>query len=188
MSAHPNLPPATELPSLSNPDRAKILDLLFEPSPALHSIFLPLTASQSFSTYDHLIAAIGENLLSLADSSKTEHLKELDNVLSSHPRLGEKKVDSAMSRMEQAAMLKASGGAGEDEAKVREAETLSALNKEYEVAFPGLRYVVFVNGRPRTVIFEDMKRRIARGDIGEERREAIKAMCDIASDRAAKLQ
>jgi len=32
---------------------------------------------------------------------------------------------------------------------------------------------VFVNGRPRPVIFEDMKQRIARGDIGAERKEAI---------------
>lgn len=95
-------------------------------------------------------------------------------MLSSHPRLGEKKVDSAMSRMEQAAMLKASGGNVEDEAKIKEAETLKELNRKYEEAFPGLRYVVFVNGRPRTVIFENMKSRIARGDIVEERREAIK--------------
>jgi 2-oxo-4-hydroxy-4-carboxy--5-ureidoimidazoline (OHCU) decarboxylase len=47
---------------------------------------------------------------------------------------------------------------------------------------------VFVNGRPRPVIFEDMRRRIARGDIQEEKKEAIKAMCDIAADRARKLQ
>lgn len=46
---------------------------------------------------------------------------------------------------------------------------------------------VFVNGRSRPVVFEDMRKRIARGDINEERREAIKAMCDIASDRAKKL-
>jgi len=63
---------------------------------------------------------------------------------------------------------------------------------------------VFVNGRPRPVIFEDMQSRIRRGAITLERREAIKvcsfkvkfsfrvakalkAMCDIAADRATKL-
>jgi hypothetical protein len=34
---------------------------------------------------------------------------------------------------------------------------------------------------------EDMRKRIDRGDINEERAEAIKAMCDIAKDRAGKL-
>lgn len=47
---------------------------------------------------------------------------------------------------------------------------------------------VFVNGRPRPTIMDDMRRRIQRGDIESERREAIQAMCDIAADRAATLQ
>jgi propanediol utilization protein len=47
---------------------------------------------------------------------------------------------------------------------------------------------VFVNGRPRPVIMEDMRSRIDRGDIKAERQVAIQAMCDIALDRASKLQ
>jgi hypothetical protein len=35
---------------------------------------------------------------------------------------------------------------------------------------------------------ENMRFRIDRGDIGAERQEAIQAMCDIALDRASKLQ
>jgi 2-oxo-4-hydroxy-4-carboxy--5-ureidoimidazoline (OHCU) decarboxylase len=50
---------------------------------------------------------------------------------------------------------------------------LAKLNGEYEDKFPGLRYVVFVNGRPRPVIMENMRARIARGDIKAERAEAI---------------
>jgi hypothetical protein len=69
------------------------------------------------------------------------------------------------------------------------------------------RYSVFVNGRSRSVIMENMRSRIDRGDIKLERAEAIKvsifkstiglcelihmetkAMCDIAADRAFKLQ
>ena len=47
---------------------------------------------------------------------------------------------------------------------------------------------VFVNGRPRPAIMENMRKRIDRGDVGAERQEAIQAMCDIARDRATKLQ
>lgn len=47
---------------------------------------------------------------------------------------------------------------------------------------------VFVNGRPRPEIMHNMRERIARGDIQAERLEAIQAMCDIALDRASKLQ
>jgi len=35
---------------------------------------------------------------------------------------------------------------------------------------------------------ENMRKRIDRGDVGAERLEAIQAMCDIARDRATKLQ
>jgi len=47
---------------------------------------------------------------------------------------------------------------------------------------------VFVNGRGRDVIMQDIRRRIERGDINLEIEETIKAMCDIAMDRARKLQ
>jgi uncharacterized protein (UPF0210 family) len=35
---------------------------------------------------------------------------------------------------------------------------------------------------------QNMRERIERGDIQAERLEAIQAMCDIALDRASKLQ
>jgi 2-oxo-4-hydroxy-4-carboxy--5-ureidoimidazoline (OHCU) decarboxylase len=209
------LPPISYLPSLPTTSRTKILDLLFEPSTALHTLSLPLTTPDSptardFESYDDLIIAIGLQLTELAESTSTSDTEWLDKILGAHPRLGEKKVDSALSRGEQAAMNKASGGEGRSREDVeKEQEILRALNEKYESKFPGLRYVVFVNGRSRPVIFEDMRRRIERGDIGEERKEAIKvccapsvawtskcqangrgiqAMCDIASDRAKKLQ
>jgi hypothetical protein len=37
---------------------------------------------------------------------------------------------------------------------------------------------VFVNGRPRRVIMEDMQKRIDRGDIKQERSDAIQ-VCSI---------
>jgi len=178
------LPPISNLPSLPTETRADILDLLFEPSPALHTLALPLTSpsdatvgevtDKPFDSYDDLIIAVGTQLNALADSTSTSDRKWLDSILSSHPRLGENKVDSALSRAEQAAMNAASTSSSSDKEKEVEADELRRLNKEYEETFPGLRYVVFVAGRPRKVIFEDMKARIARGDPEAERREAIK--------------
>ena len=46
---------------------------------------------------------------------------------------------------------------------------------------------VFVNGRKRIEIIQDMIDRIDRGDRKQERLDAIKAMIDIAKDRAKKL-
>ncbi|KAF2416268.1 hypothetical protein EJ08DRAFT_600641 [Tothia fuscella] len=181
----PSLPEIPNLPSLSTQERASILDLLFEPSTSLHTLSLPVTI-EKYSTYDDLIIAIGMQLSALAESTSTSDKTWLESILSAHPRLGEKTVDSELSRIEQKAMDTASGG--NDAGKEEEAKTLQALNEQYEKAFPGLRYVVFVNGRPRPVIFEDMQKRITRGDIAAERTEAIKAMCEIASDRARRLQ
>jgi len=179
-----NLPEISSLPSLPHQTHEAILSLLFEPSPALNDVAAPPLAKTSYESYPSMIGAVGDALRSLQE---TGDLTRLDEILSSHPRLGEKKVDSALSRAEQAAMAKASASHEASDAE-KEAETLRGLNKEYEDTFPGLRYVVFVNGRPRTIIFEDMRERIKRGDIKAERLEAIQAMCDIAIDRAKKLQ
>jgi len=117
--------------------------------------------------------------MDLSESALASDTEWLDKILGAHPRLGAKKVESAQSQAEQAQLN--TGGEGEA-AKLRE------LNELYEKTFPGLKYVVFVNGRSRTVIMENMNERILRGDIKLERAEAIKAMCDIAADRAVKLQ
>jgi 2-oxo-4-hydroxy-4-carboxy--5-ureidoimidazoline (OHCU) decarboxylase len=189
MSLPEKLPPISTLPSLPSQSRAQILDLLFEPCPALHTLALPLTSPTSaitgssttdpFTSYDDLIIAVGTSLNALSESTSSSDRKWLDNILAAHPKLGEKKVDSALSRVEQAAMAAAS--ASQDDASKAEAEELARLNDEYEAAFPGLRYVVFVAGRPRRVIMEDMRTRIRRGDGEMERREAIKVsgLCGI---------
>jgi len=64
---------------------------------------------------------------------------------------------------------------------------LRRLNEEYELRFPGLRYVVFVDGRSREEVMGDMRGRIERGDWDSEVALAGKAMCDIAMDRARKV-
>ena len=182
MSLPEKLPPIDTVLSLPFQTRAQILDLLFEPCPALHTLALPLTSStdatvgssttEPFASYDDLIIAVGTSLNALVESTSSSDRQWLDTILAAHPRLGEKKVDSSLSSAEQAAMAAAS--ASQESTSKAEAEELARLNDEYEAAFPGLRYVVFVAGRPRGVIMEDMRTRIRRGDGEMERREAIK--------------
>lgn len=128
----PSLPPITTLSHLSDSELCTVLDLLFEPSPPLHTLSLPVLRSTTFPSYDALIAAVSAQLTALATSSSEKDIKKLSEILCSHPRLGEKKVDSEQSRAEQAQLQK--GGDGEK-------EELARLNGVYEEAFPGLRYV-----------------------------------------------
>lgn len=195
----PTLPDVATLASLPEESLISVLDLLFEPSDELHALAIPTLKSITFATYPELIDTIRDQLLVIA---KTVHpdpaaRTPLLSILGSHPRLGAKKVDSAQSAAEQAQLH--SGGESE-------AERLAALNREYETKFPGLRYVVFVNGRSRDVIMENMRSRIDRGNFEAEEEEAInvslpllrmvglivltwtQAMADIAKDRAGKLE
>ncbi|KAK6217980.1 hypothetical protein LQW54_003038 [Pestalotiopsis sp. IQ-011] len=193
------LPPISELPSASIKTQIQAIDLLFEPSTELHTLALPVLKSKrgptdpgasadqappagsglALDSYPSLIQHIGALLHQLARSDEPSARQKLHGILGSHPRLGAKKVDSAQSQAEQASL---NSGAAE------EAEKLKALNDEYEARFPGLRYVVFVNGRSRPVVMENMRERIDRGDFKEEELEAVRAMVDIALDRAKKLE
>ncbi|SCO77393.1 uncharacterized protein FRV6_01605 [Fusarium oxysporum] len=169
------LPQPQDLRVAAEAEQIKTLDLLFEPSPAIHSTLLSIVRDAEYTSYPELIEACRTRLASLASSNSSANSDEtLLSILGSHPRLGAKKVDSAQSAAEQANLQ----GQGEELAK---------LNKEYEEEFPGLRYVVFVNGRGRPEIMENMKARISRGDFSKEVDEALQAMCDIATDRASKL-
>ncbi|KAK7935042.1 hypothetical protein PG985_000537 [Apiospora marii] len=198
-AAPPSLPPIASLSTAPIKTQLAVLDTLFEPSTELHTLVLPTlrpkrgsaaatsepTPESPFASYASLIRHVGSLMTSLTSQSSpssspsAQQQKKLHGILGSHPRLGAKKVESAQSQAEQAQLNQ--GGA-------EEAEKLKALNDEYEQKFPGLRYVVFVNGRSRPVVMEDMRRRIDRGDPKEEEQEAIRAMVDIALDRATKLE
>jgi OHCU decarboxylase len=127
------LPSISSVPSLPTGRRAHILDTLFEPCTQLHTLSVATLHDNTYPDYDSLISAIGDRLTSLLSSSSTSDSEWLDAILSAHPRLGEKKVDSELSRREQAQLQQ---GAGD-----REGERLAELNREYEEKFPGLRYV-----------------------------------------------
>lgn len=157
----PSLPPISTLPTLPEPTHIQILDLLFEPSPALHALALPLlSTTPPHPTYPALIASVQETLTALTRSPHPADLTTLDAILGSHPRLGATKVDSAQSQAEQAQLQ----GQGQQ---------LARLNEEYEARFPGLRYVIFVNGRGRDEIMRDMRDRMEHGTLEGERERAI---------------
>ncbi|KAF1921376.1 Oxo-4-hydroxy-4-carboxy-5-ureidoimidazoline decarboxylase [Ampelomyces quisqualis] len=126
------LPPISSLPHAPAPTLISVLDLLFEPSPPLHALALPVLRSTTFPSYDVLIVAVRGQLSALAASAQREDVETLSNILCSHPRLGDKQVDSEQSRQEQAQLHHGEHGHEDD---------LSSLNREYEEKFPGLRYV-----------------------------------------------
>ncbi|TLD05894.1 uncharacterized protein PgNI_08073 [Pyricularia grisea] len=171
------LPAIASLPSLDDASLIGTLDLLFEASPDLHALAVPVARSMTFASYADLIEAIRATLLSVQATVHADPVarKPLLGILAAHPRLGERKqAVSDQSKAEQASLQ-------------GETEKLAALNAEYEAKFPGMRYVVFVNGRSRDVIMQNMRERIDRGDVNAEEQDAINAMCDIAKDRALKL-
>lgn len=127
------LPSISSVPSLSTERRARILDSLFEPCTQLHTLSVAALRDKTYPDYSCLISAIGDQLTSLLQSSSTSDGDWLNAILSAHPRLGEKKVDSELSRQEQAQLQQ-----GDRE---EEGEALADLNRKYEVTFPGLRYV-----------------------------------------------
>ena len=207
----PVLPPIATLSTADDATLKSVLDLLFEPSSTLHELCIPRLRERvrelppTLTTYAALIQDVGSLLSSLASQSQSQSQSQqssratLHAILGAHPRLGEKKVASALSRAEQAQLNATSPSTStspstpsteerqRQEEAAAERQLLADLNAEYEARFPGLRYVVFVNGRARPAILADMRERIARGDAAAEEREAIAAMVDIALDRARKL-
>lgn len=189
MDSKPSLPRCDRLSTLSVESQTGALDLLFEPSQTLHDIVRPSLIARSFDSYNDLVNEIHTLLMSLPPGSQDLHA-----ILGSHPRLGAPKVESAQSAAEQAKLR----------GNTEETARLAELNAKYEATFPGLRFVVFVNGRGRPEIMANMEERIARRDPRAEEVEAInvgpcgvpihlalltaiQAMCAIAKDRANKL-
>lgn len=176
-----SLPLSTELSQLSYNDKVAVLDNLFEPCETLTRFLISQLFSngQSYSSYKELIESARDQLLEyLKQAESTIPIKpEIAQIIAAHPRLGASAKLSEHSSNEQKSL----------QGTQQEAQRLKELNNQYEQTFPGLRFVVFVNGRPRSEIMENMRQRIERNDIRLERVEAFNAMCDIALDRAQKL-
>ena len=195
------LPSIETLKELPKSEQKIIFDQLFEPCETLSNfIFIKIIPqiNNNFKNYSDFINLVRSELLQLIDqqessssSSSSSSVLDLNDdelnqvinkIISAHPRLGEPKKQnlSIHSSNEQKSLTN-----DNDDPEIL--NKLKELNEKYEKNFPGLRYVVFVNGRNKIEIINDMNKRINRNDIILERKEAFNAMCDIALDRSNKL-
>lgn len=119
------------------------------------------------------VAEAGGDPIAAARAALPE-LTEAEKVatLDAHPRIGAPAAAmSDRSRREQ--------GSDADPAVLAE---LERLNSEYEARF-GFRFVVFVDGRSRAQVLEDLRARLTRSRE-EEMRAGLEAIIAIAEDRA----
>jgi len=112
-----------------------------------------------------------ENPLERADDVLValSHKEKMD-ALAAHPAIGQRAGLSARSAAEQG-----------DDVDPTVLDELSRLNAEYETKF-GFRFVVFVNGRPKSEILDVLRARIGRTQ-DEELDTGCRELIAIARDR-----
>ncbi|QLQ79128.1 hypothetical protein HG537_0B04760 [Torulaspora globosa] len=173
-------------------EQVAVLEDLFEPS---YSILKFTLRDEDFmnrvrreaGNYREFIELIRLKLLDISQNAEkvgpsSRDVDHLAEIVSAHPRLGESVRLSAHSKKEQCNLSNSN-----DPPEIR--EKLAELNGNYEETYPGLRFVVFVNGRTRSEIIEVMQKRIASGNSWfEEVNIAINELCCIALDRVNKLE
>ena len=145
------IPPLAEIQQDSSDALAVALEILFEHSPVLIttlqpqlSVILKNSSSLPLESYTQLINyAIAQ--------IKTWDLSAQSQFIAGHPRIGENKNLSKLSANEQ------QQGSGAVPTSPEVLARLSHLNACYEIRYPGLRYITFVNGRTRLEIAEEME-------------------------------
>lgn len=142
----------------------KAVNTLFETAPLLAD---QLEQNRPYNSYSDLI----DKAKSLVANM---HEKDRIAVVNAHPRIGAPVATlSALSLQEQ----------GDTSANV--SEKLEILNKEYETQF-GFKFVIFVNGRPKSEIVTVLQARLKNAG-SEELETGLQAMMLIAHDRLRKL-
>ncbi|KAF9923552.1 hypothetical protein FBU30_006423 [Linnemannia zychae] len=167
-------------------DLAEAVTLLFEPAPP---IVAHLYSKRPYASYT---ALIDETEVLLSNPDKYLTLEEQLDVINAHPRIGAAKANlSAFSLIEQgytpedaAKKVVETSTPSTDDAQTQ--ATLKRLNEEYEAKY-GFKFVVFVNGRPRSVIIPVMEERIKNSTKEAEMKTAMSDMVAIARDRLKKL-
>ncbi|KAG7093980.1 hypothetical protein E1B28_007610 [Marasmius oreades] len=133
----------------SSPDSplSRTLAILFEPSPILFCILEPQLQA-SLTTVARGITSYAD-LVGLSISQIQSWDKDLQALfIAAHPRIGENKNLSALSANEQGATVPTS---------LEVLNRLAHLNACYEKRYPGLRYIIFVDGRSRAAVAEVME-------------------------------
>ncbi|KAL0577514.1 hypothetical protein V5O48_004455 [Marasmius crinis-equi] len=144
------LPPLSTLVGPSKPDSplSTALSVLFEPSPILFTHLEPqvhaLLATEELRSYSELIDISISQIQSWAHDLQAQ-------FITAHPRIGESKNLSALSAKEQGATPATIPTPPEV------LNRLVHLNACYEKRYPGLRYIIFVNGRSRAAVAEIME-------------------------------
>lgn len=198
MVSLPTLPEIQSSPSSPQSPLGEALDILFEHSPILLIKLEPqlhtlLKSSPPLESYTQLIDAALEEIGKWDTGAQAE-------FIAGHPRIGESKNLSKLSASEQGAQANQAATSSETLAR------LARLNQLYEVKYPGLRYITFVNGRSRAVIAEELddalqiphsltldeldRTQITAVDaIGQEwRDELARAVCDVGRIAKSRLR
>lgn len=175
------LPPVSQLSSLTQSEQDELITHLFEPSSTIFTYLRPYL-STSYSSYLDFIETSRTAFLKLSkDKTRDELIQDerISEIIACHPRLGVPKTVklSEHSANEQKSLQS-------DDSTIQKFIT---LNENYEKVYPGLRFVLFVNGRPRDQVVKIFEERIERKDYKAEVDEALNAMCDIAIDRYKKM-
>lgn len=174
-------------------NQINVIDILFEPSSSILKFtirdgsFMQIARNQAKS-YTDFIELVRARLLRICKDTEevgpsSRDVDRLADIVAAHPRLGEPPKNlSVHSKNEQQNLQN-----NRDSVEIR--EKIVELNHAYEKAYPGLQFVVFVNGRSRPEIISVMQQRIAsKNSWFEEVRIAINELCDIAQDRAHKWE
>lgn len=146
----------------------KNINILFETSPPLSR---DLFAARPFTSYTELIEKASGIITAMTMDDKII-------TVNAHPRIGAPTQSlSSLSKKEQ--------GAAEPNLE-KTLERLACLNKEYEDKY-GFKFVVFVNGRPRSEIVAVLEKRLQSTSREVELQTGLDAMISIAFDRLKKL-
>jgi len=157
------IPPLTEIQQGSSNALAVALEILFEHSPVLINTLQPqlsdiLNKNKNSSSSESLPLESYTQLINYAIAQiKTWDLSAQSQFISGHPRIGENKNLSKLSAKEQQQQQQGSGGVVVIPTSPEVLARLSHLNACYEIRYPGLRYITFVNGRTRLEIAEEME-------------------------------
>ena len=156
--------PVDDLNDLSRDEFSAALKPLFETAPPLADA---LYANRPYSSYATLI----DTAESLAEAMPFEAQVA---VLSAHPRIGANPQTLSAASYREQGYTRQPEGDGVN-------ATLSELNEQYEQKF-GFRFVIFVNGRPRSEIIDVLRERL-QGTREDELATGLHEMFRIARAR-----
>ena len=162
------VPQISELNILPEDQFVTSCNLLFESAPVLSNLLLK---ARPFLSYESLIDTAERLILSC-------NMQDQIEIVNAHPRIGAPAQSlSAISRKEQGAA---------DSNLEQVLAKLEKLNKQYEAKF-GFKFVVFVNGRPRSEIVVDLENRM-NNTVDQELENGLNAMIIIARNRLHSLK